>query len=219
MKKLKYIIIAFIVIGVLSFIQLGISYHNYEDIPESVLVYNGQDYEQLSGWTMLTNDFTEVSAFVGKAEDEKKEPNQTVRILSGTDDKFIEADIHETKILFHKKGDELPSYLNPDNIESLEAFVDGKYVKLSSKMQEKFFQYLEKHLENSKIFGNGHTMVSNLRVTYKDYYPALHYIGSITEIENGNLSFLPCESLDSLGYGVYLPLPFNPLSEIEEGVK
>ncbi len=218
-KYIKYGVIAFLILTVVSVIQFIVGYNKLNDIDNFIVVYNGQEYEKLSDWVCPSENYTEVSAFVGNSDAKNKSPNKTVRLFETTDERFIEADIHGVEVLYHKKSDKLPSYLEIDNIEKIEASYDGKYAEMLLEMQKKLVSYLKDRGDESIFSVNeeDYEEISKLYVTYKGYSPAEHCIGSIVKYQN-NFGFVASEQdiMSVLGYADIIYLPFAPVEPKEQ---
>ena len=222
MKKiLKFFLIAFLILNIATIIQIIVVTNKNNDIKEFVVIYNGQEYEKLLYWICPTQNYTEVSAFVGDADAKNKAPNQTVRLFDIDNEWFIEADVHGTEVVYHKKSDKLPSYLDIDSVEKIEALYDGKYSAMPLDTQEKLISYLKNKDDDDMFSVNNKNFeeISKLYVTYKGYSPAEHCIGSIVKYEN-NIGFVPSEqdSLDALGYVYIIYTPFNPIEPQSQAV-
>lgn len=218
-KYIKYGLIAFLILTVVSIIQVIIGINKVNDIDDFIVIYNEQEYEKLSDWVCPSQNYTEVSAFVGDADAKNKAPNKTVRLFEIENERFIEADVHGVEALYHKKSDKLPSYLEIDNIEKTEASYDGKYAEMPLEMQEKLIGYLKKRGDESTFSTNeeDYEEISKVYVTYKGYSPAEHCIGSIVKYQN-NFGFVASEQdiLSVLGYVDIIYLPFNPIEPKEQ---
>ncbi len=213
-KYIKYGLIAFLILTVVSIIQVIIGINKVNDIDDFIVIYNEQEYEKLSDWICPTENYTEVSAFVGDADAKNKAPNKTVRLFEIENERFIEADVHGTEVLYHKKSDKLPSYLEIDSIEKIEASYDGKYSAMPVETQKKLISYLKDKDDNNifSVDNKNYEEISKLYVTYKGYSPAEHCIGSIVKYQN-NFGFVASEQdiMSVLGDVDIIYIPFDPI--------
>ncbi|MBQ7800378.1 MAG: hypothetical protein IJ370_07775 [Oscillospiraceae bacterium] len=218
-KYIKYGLIAFLILTVVSIIQVIIGINKVNDIDDFIVIYNEQEYEKLSDWVCPSQNYTEVSAFVGDADAKNKAPNKTVRLFETTYERFIEADVHGVEVLYHKKSDKLPSYLEIDNIEKIEASYDGKYAEMPLRMQKKLIGYLKERGDESifSINEENYGEISKVYVTYKGYSPVEHCIGSIVKYQN-NFGFVASEQdiLSVLGDVDIIYIPFDPIEPKEQ---
>lgn len=222
MKKIiKPVLLVLLAVIVISGIEFAVGLNKLDDVNNNIIVYNQQEYERLENWELNTDDFSEVSAYVGSDEEQNKEPNSTVKLINNSNEIFIVAEIHGVESVYCKKDAKpAPSY-EPTDIVSAEVKVEGRYITLSDEMKNKLFGYLKSNSDDLPTLEREpeYQEISDIRVCYAQYPYVLRNIGTLAKYQN-NIIFIPSGQKRNMVFGdEFIPIPFDPLFEIGESVK
>lgn len=180
-----------------------------------IVVYEGEQYERLEDWSLNTEEFTEVKAFVGDIESEKKEPNATVRLIDVGNTTIISATVHKAENLYIKKGEKLKTSYDTAAFTSAEILIDGRYTEISDEMKNKLMEHFKNYPRELPSMGYQaeYEKISPIMVKYKDYPQLVHNMGYISKFQD-NFIFIPSGQERDIAFGDdYIPIPFDPLSQ------
>lgn len=219
MKKfIKYGIIAVVAFVVILILDTVIALKMVNNYVNYIVVYEGQEYQRLENWTLDTEEFTEVKAFVGDAENKNKKPNSNVKFINVGDTTIISAKVHKAENLYIKKGEKLRTSYDTADFTSAELVIDGKYTAIPEDMKSKIFNHFRYYTRELPSMGYQaeYEKISPIMVRYKEYPELVHNIGNISRFE-GNFIFIPSGQERNIAFGDdYIPVPFDPLAEEDE---
>lgn len=216
MKKLfKYGLLSFVAFVTVIIVDTVIGMKMVNNYLNYIVVYEGEQYERLEDWSLNTEAFTEVKAFVGDVESKKKEPNATVRLIDVGDTSIISATVHKAENLYIKKGEKLKTSYDTADFTSAEILIDGRYIEISNEMKNKLIEHFKNYPRELPFMGYQaeHEKISPIMVKYKNYPELVHNMGYISKFQD-NFIFIPSGQERDIAFGDdYIPIPFDPLSQ------
>ncbi len=156
-----------------------------------LLTYKNQEYISLRNWYMVDNEYYTVKAYVGTSKASSVKNNKTVCVYSGTDEKFILAEMFPGDILFHKATETLPSFENIEEVEKITVnFYNKAALTLSEDSKHKFISLLSTYQQSSELIKGKKAKkgLASIEIYYKNY-PAYCFVGQLIETEDGEHGF------------------------------